>query len=476
MKFNYKGVFAKTLLILLAVSFILFGIINFFTGVGDSNVAQVGNQRISMNKFLKYLNNKRNYYYQSELSNEDMDYFNSQEFINIALSELINETMLQSEIERMNLKEPKAAILSLIYNDPNLKNSDGKFDMSRFNYLLQRINMTEASYIDYISTYNSRNNFIQLATLPNLVDDFLLPSLFKRFNEYRVVDVITINADGLDFKAKKYSNEELEEYYNEHTADFIVPEEKIIAYLNIDLSKYNNEQAKNQLSKLEDLILSANNIDEIAKDFNVKKQTIRYSSLSKDIPEDLSIEILQYNQGTFSDLIYKDNNIYRVYYIEKVIPSKTLTFNEAKNKIQTILASTEKQENDRILINKFIMQMRNTDISRVAMRNDFRVKYNQSIYQNSTDYDAETLAKIYNINRVGGFTEPIFNESNNSYTLFRLNTIKEVASNNQNFVSFDTIKSMVDRSYKNTIFSLLNRYLFDINDVKINSKLLDNLQ
>ena len=120
--------------------------------------------------------------------------------------------------------------------------------------------------------------------------------------------------------------------------------------------------------------------------------------------------------------------------------------------------------------------MRNTDISRVAMRNDFRVKYNQSIYQNSTDYDAETLAKIYNINRVGGFTEPIFNESNNSYTLFRLNTIKEVASNNQNFVSFDTIKSMVDRSYKNTIFSLLNRYLFDINDVKINSKLLDNLQ
>ena len=46
MKFQVKSIFVKTLLILLATSFVLFGILNFFNGVGNTNILKINNNQI----------------------------------------------------------------------------------------------------------------------------------------------------------------------------------------------------------------------------------------------------------------------------------------------------------------------------------------------------------------------------------------------------------------------------------------------
>ena len=44
MQIQIKSIVVKTLLILLATSFVLFGIVNFFNGVGNTNILKINNE------------------------------------------------------------------------------------------------------------------------------------------------------------------------------------------------------------------------------------------------------------------------------------------------------------------------------------------------------------------------------------------------------------------------------------------------
>ena len=46
--------------------------------------------------------------------------------------------------------------------------------------------------------------------------------------------------------------------------------------------------------------------------YKTTKKSINYNENNKKLPEDFNLEILDYSIGTFSDLVYKDNNIYRI--------------------------------------------------------------------------------------------------------------------------------------------------------------------
>ena len=110
MKVEIKGIFVKTLLIILATSFVLFGIINFFSGVGHTNILKIGDEKISINRFAKFLNERRNQYYNSDIKDSDLDFINSQEFVKLALSDFASETLFYIEVKKLNLEQPKESV------------------------------------------------------------------------------------------------------------------------------------------------------------------------------------------------------------------------------------------------------------------------------------------------------------------------------------------------------------------------------
>ncbi len=476
MKFKIKSIFIKTLLIILAFSFVLFGIINFFSGVGDNNILKVNKQKVSVNQFSRFLTEKRNQMFSADLTNEEVEFLNSKNFINLSLSEFASNLLLQSKIEELNLMEPKKIIIEEIYNNPDFKNANGSFDLELYKKILNTNNLTEDRYIQYISLYNSRNNLLQLLMLKNLNNNLILSKIFNNENKYIVADVITIKSEKLASNFKKPTESEIKDYYNSNKNDLIVPETKIIAYTEIDLSKYETEEAKNKLSILEDLVLSAKNIDEIIQKFNSKKEIIKYSSNNKIIPDDLNKEILDYNAGTFSDLIYKDNSIYKIYYIEKIIPMKFLSLEEATPDITKILKEKSKKENELLALDKILKQLKNNDIGMVVLRNDLRLKKNISIYKNNVEYSDEFLNELFKTNRADTFTNPVFDNENNAYLIGFIKNIKNVPESNINFISNKTLNNIWNRSYKNSIVKLFDKYLFDSNKVIVNNKVLEMLQ
>lgn len=476
MKLEFKSICVKTLLIILALSFVLFGVINFFAGVGNTNIAKIGNDKISVTKFSRYLMGRRNQYYNSDLSNTDLDFFTSKDFVNIALSEFIGEILFQNEVKKLNLIEPKEAVLYEITNNPNFQTNEGEFDIKSFKNLLARSNITEAMYIEYVSMFNSRNALIDLLISNNLINNSTIEPLFEYNNRYAIADIITMSPKDIKFDFKKPSKDEIETYYDKNMGNFIIPEKKIISSIEIDLSKYAGETAKNKLSEFEDSITSSKNIDELSKKFDIKKQTITYSGENNDMPQDLTQEILQQEEKTFSNVIYNDNNTYKVYYIEKILPSKTLTLDEATPQIINDLKEKAKEEYDLFFLEKMTTQMKNNDINKVVVRNGAKLLKNKTIYLNENDYPTELIEELYQLNLSNNFTKPVFDKEKNIYYIAHLQSFKQLPSNNDNFVTIETIKNRINNSYNNSILKLFEKYLIKTERVIINETVLNSIE
>ena len=235
--------------------------------------------------------------------------------------------------------------------------------------------------------------------------------------------------------------------------------------------------AKNKLSQLEDLVLSANNIDEIAKEFNTKKETIIYTQTTTNLPEDLSSEVLEYTAGTFSDLIYKDDSKYKVYYVEEVVKPKFLTLEESKDKIINSILEQEKEENALKVLNQYIDEMQQSkDIKKVANNNGLTLHADQMIYRHNLYYPMDFVSDLFNLKEINTFTEPIYDSTNKVYTIGYLKEIKSIPENDTGkFISSSSIANSITTSYDSSVLYLFENYLLNSNKVVINEELLNSL-
>lgn len=474
---KYKNLFVKGLLALLAFSFALAGIIGFSGTMNQANIVKINKTNINVNAFVTFLNNTRSQLYNSDLNTAQIDYLNSNTFKVNTLKTFILENLVNLEIEKLNLNETNEAVMNDIYNEPSFKDENGNFSLALFKSKLAMSGLTEAEYVKYLSSYNSKNALFNMLSVGNINNSYINELFSKNLNKYLVVDIFTIVPNKIKFKETKPTEEEIKEYYEKNKVEFFIPEQKVISYIEVDLSNYNSDMAKNKLSQLEDLVLSANNIDEIAKEFNTKKETIIYTQTTTNLPEDLSSEVLEYTAGTFSDLIYKDDSKYKVYYVEEVINSKFLTLKESKDKIINSILEQEKEKNALKVLNQYIDEMQQSkDIKKVANNNGLTLHADQMIYRHNLYYPMDFVSDLFNLKEINTFTEPIYDSTNKVYTIGYLKEIKNISENDTGkFIPFSAISNSITTSYDGSMLYLFENYLLNSNKVVINEELLNSL-
>lgn len=477
MNSKYKSLFVKGLLALLAFSFALAGIIGFTGGMGQINIAKINKANINVNAFINFLNNSRSQLYNSDLTTAQIDYLNSETFKLNTLQTFILEQLINQEIQDLSLNETTEAVMNDIYNEPSFKDDNGNFSLAIFKSKLAMSGLTEKEYIQYLSSYNSKNALFNILNVDNINNNYINNLLSNNMNKYVVVDIFTIVPNKFSYEEKEPTNKEITEYYEKNKTEFFVPEQKIISYIELDLSKYNNDTAKNKLSELEDLILSAKNLDEIAHKFNIKKETIIYTQSSINLPDDLSKEVLEYTPGTFSDLIYKDDSKYKVYYMEEIIPSKFLTMDETKNQIINSIKIQNKKTNDINILNEYIKEMQSSNnILDIAEKKGLTVHQNQIIYRNNLYYPLDFVNNLYSLKEINTFTEPMYDSTNKVYTIGYLKEIKQISENdNGKFIPLSAIANSITSSYNGSVLSIFENYLLNSNKIVINEELLKSI-
>ena len=477
MNSKYKSLFVKGLLALLAFSFALAGIIGFTGGMGQINIAKINKTNINVNAFINFLNNSRSQLYNSDLTTAQIDYLNSETFKLNTLQTFILEQLINQEIQDLSLNETTEAVMNDIYNEPSFKDDNGNFSLAIFKSKLAMSGLTEKEYIQYLSSYNSKNALFNILNVDNINNNYINNLLSNNMNKYIVADIFTIIPKKFSYDKKEPTNKEITEYYEKNKTEFFVPEQKIISYIELDLSKYNNDTAKNKLSELEDLILSAKNLDEIAHKFNIKKETIIYTQSSINLPDDLSKEVLEYTPGTFSDLIYKDDSKYKVYYMEEIIPSKFLTMDETKNQIINSIKIQNKKTNDINKLNEYIKEMQSSNnILDIAEKKGLTVHQNQIIYRNNLYYPLDFVNNLYSLKEINTFTEPMYDSTNKVYTIGYLKEIKQISENdNGKFIPLSAIANSITSSYNGSVLSMFEKYLLNSNKIVINEELLKGI-
>ncbi|MDR0423341.1 MAG: peptidylprolyl isomerase [Rickettsiales bacterium] len=465
MALKIGNIAAKLMLSFVSLTFILFGVINYFDTMGESNLLKINGEQISINSFMTFLNNKKNQVMQTLDSSSNIDFLNSQDFAQMSLNEFVGEVLFSNEVKKMHLIMPKKILYTEIYNNPTFRDRNGKFSIDLYKTILSQSDFTEELYMSYLNKYGGDNSLYNLVTSHNLVNDFSLQKIFEESNKNYIVDIYT--SKNLNLTLEKISSSEIEKYYNENQIQFRIPEKRTYSYIEVDLNEYENN-IKEKFSQLEDLTLSARNIDEIATIFNVKKQTT-------DSPIGVTSDFLTSQAGVFSDIIYENNNKYKIYYVEKIESEKFLSLEEATKTITDIITEERKIEKEEKILKDLIKHFKNGDKRDISLlRNNIKETKNVDVDKDYDKYDQSILKNLFK-KKVGEYTEPFFDKQNKIWVFMLVKNIKQYEEDNNNFTTKVMLENIVDTSYKNSIDLTFKKYLYENNEIIVNAKILNNL-
>ncbi|WP_319520062.1 SurA N-terminal domain-containing protein [uncultured Martelella sp.] len=221
---------AKILMILLIISFGVWGASSALLSGNSDVVVQVGDKTVSTNEYrLAYqrqLDSVSNQFGR-RLSGEEARMLGVDQQV---YARLVAGAALDQLADNMNLGLSEDRLAKLIAEDPAFQNSDGRFDRQRFSALLRNVGMNEDDYVAERSKLAVRAQIVD-----GLADGFAAPeTLVDAIREYRgqsrVIDYVVLNNAFID-PVKSPGDEVLEPWFEQRQAAYRAPEYRAISYV-----------------------------------------------------------------------------------------------------------------------------------------------------------------------------------------------------------------------------------------------------
>ena len=217
---------------LLALSFIVWGIADVFTGMTSTALATVGSTEISSDAFSRsYRNFLRN---QGQQLGMDItpDMAQKMGLGNVALQQLVSRTALDNTVARMGLTTSDAALSQNVRSRPSFHGITGQFDHNTFLQVIRNNGYDENTFLAEVRADMSRD---QLTAA--LETGFALPrgyaeAIFLYLSERRAVDYVIVAPESVGPIATP-SDADLTAYVKSHPDKFATPEYREIEYAQI---------------------------------------------------------------------------------------------------------------------------------------------------------------------------------------------------------------------------------------------------
>ena len=221
---------AKLLLILLIISFGIWGASSAFLSGSSDVVVRVGDKTVSANEYrlayqrqLDSLSNQ----FGRRLTGEEARMIGVDQQVN---AQLVAGASLDQLADDMNLGLSEDRLATIIANDPAFQNSDGRFDRQRFSALLRNVGLNEDDYVAERSKVAVRSQIVD-----GMADGFVPPkTLVDAISEYRNqsrgVDYIVINNAFID-PVKSPADDVLEPWFEQRKTAYRAPEYRKLSYV-----------------------------------------------------------------------------------------------------------------------------------------------------------------------------------------------------------------------------------------------------
>ena len=225
----------KIILGIIIISFVLTGVSNYLIGGTHDYAAKINGETISRAQFDNAFNNERARQ-QQQLGDQYAQLAGNEQFMQQlrqqALSQLIDQTLLQQYVHSLNLAVTDAQIKQAIFAVPQFQ-TNGHFDNALYNSVLSSVGYTPDQYAASLRKSLANQQLAQ--ALGNT--DFVLNSEADRITnlvaQQRQIRQATINVNTLASQ-QKVSDDEIKGYYQSHQAAFKLPEQFKVSYIKLD--------------------------------------------------------------------------------------------------------------------------------------------------------------------------------------------------------------------------------------------------
>lgn len=231
----HNSLFTKIILTITALSFMsLFGVSGYINSANSNKpVIKVDNLEISQSEF--------NYMLQKELSKlKDMDSANPEEAearkaeISAELAKIkLDDLLLENTMKKFKVDVTDSLVSQIIQISPQFLNN-GKFDREMYKWYMNKNNLTEKDLVAEIKRNIGRKILVETQVEGFKVPEVLQSQMQKVLGQRRTFKYIKLVAAEAKID-RKPSQEELNQYYEDFTEDFRVPEKRDVKVLSLPL-------------------------------------------------------------------------------------------------------------------------------------------------------------------------------------------------------------------------------------------------
>ena len=346
-----SSIYAKILLIVVAIPFVFWGMGPVFQGGKVNVIAEIGKDKISTQEFVDFLQ-----------YNNPSDEILDKNSIEKLLSTFIGTKLIAQEIKNLDIRVSDISLSKIIRNEKAFKKDD-KFSRIEYEKFLVNNNLSAASFEANILEQIKKEQLFDFIGGGIVPANFLIETSYNHINQKRNIEVINLNDV---FKNKlNFTNDQIELFYNLNLDNF-KNMHKTIKFLKLDpknltASNEFNDLFFKRLDEIDDLIVEGKNIDFILNQFDLESvNTVTFNELNKDkeseinsnFPNELIKKVFDISKSEPTVLIEHDNT----YFIIEVIKSENVQRKiNSKSVRSQILQELEKKEKVKLtseIINK----------------------------------------------------------------------------------------------------------------------------
>ncbi len=213
----------KGLLLLLVLSFAVWGIGDIFRGGREKTVVTVSDIKITssqLNREFRREMNRVQHIFENALTSEQA---REMGLLDRALDRMIAEMMFDLEVHDLRLLTSDSLVAARIKENPAFRDRFGDFDRQIFYQLLMNNGYSEEQFTDLVRRGITRNRLTEAVTHGTIVPERLGTILFKFLKEERISEVIRVPASKMK-RVGKPNAETLTAYHEEHSRNYMSPE------------------------------------------------------------------------------------------------------------------------------------------------------------------------------------------------------------------------------------------------------------
>jgi peptidyl-prolyl cis-trans isomerase D len=454
-------------LLLIFVIIIAFGFGGFgggFSTGNQNNIAKINNTNISTQDFMDYLN-------ESGLSQQVIKENIDKNIIEELLSTLVSTTLLDLEIEELNLSITEDVLIKKIKNNKNFHDENGLFQRTLYEKFLLTNNSSAPMFEIRLKNNELQKQLFTYISGGTKTPEFLINKFYKENNKKLDIEYINLN---IFYKKNEMFTDNDIKFFVEENAEKLKQDYIDFSYVEISPKKllgvdeFNQaffdkiDDIENQISKNIDFKIIVKNLDmsptEVNSYINLDNKKIVENMIYNSRND--KIEILE-NDGAY--VFYNiDNSISKLPDLENPI---------FKEQITNLLFQKEKYEFNKNILEKINKKTFNQASFDELGKNNIKEIKLDSI-KDTKKFEANSIQILYSL-PINSFTL-IANKEND---VFIAKTVQyEENSINKNSTNFEKISSEEGAQSKNNILKSYDLFLNSRYQVVVNEKTLERVK